>query len=199
MSTIEEARAQARDTLADYHRVNLKGYGAGNHASLARALRVLLDATEPPAHDESCEADWGPEGQESPCRCATPTDRPAEDEPHFHVWSELPCKPDACRVAEPTEDEREALATVLLDGRDADEGLSALRDRILAAGYRKGPRPVTDEMVEAAARASFEHLRTSRPADHGPYPSWEEEREDYRQYLRNMHRPALEAAEGARR
>jgi len=20
-------------------------------------------------HDESCEADWGPEGQESPCRC----------------------------------------------------------------------------------------------------------------------------------
>lgn len=21
------------------------------------------------AHDDSCEADWGPEGQETPCRC----------------------------------------------------------------------------------------------------------------------------------
>lgn len=131
MSTIEEAREQARDTLADYHRVNAGGYGAGNHASLARALRALLDATEPPAHDESCEADWGSEGQESPCRCAMPTDRA-------------------------TEDEREALANVLLDGRDADEGLSALRDRILAAGYRKEPRPITDEKRAEWERAAAE-------------------------------------------
>ena len=49
MSTIEEAREQARETLADYHRVNAGGYGAGNHTYLARALRALLDATEPPA------------------------------------------------------------------------------------------------------------------------------------------------------
>ena len=47
MSTIEEAREQARETLADYHRVNAGGYGAGNHTYLARALRALLDATEP--------------------------------------------------------------------------------------------------------------------------------------------------------
>lgn len=38
-------------------------------------LEVLLES--PPqsrdgtsAHDDGCEADWGPEGQESPCRCA---------------------------------------------------------------------------------------------------------------------------------
>ena len=47
MSTIEEVRAQARETLADYHRVNAGGYGAGNHTYLAQALRALLDATEP--------------------------------------------------------------------------------------------------------------------------------------------------------
>ena len=47
MITIEEAREQARETLADYHRVNAGGYGAGNHTYLARALRALLDATEP--------------------------------------------------------------------------------------------------------------------------------------------------------
>lgn len=28
-------------------------------------------------HDESCEGDWGPEGQESPCQCG---ERSAEDE-----------------------------------------------------------------------------------------------------------------------
>ena len=56
----------------------------------------------------------------------------------------------------PAEDEREALANVLLDGRDADEGLSALRDRILAAGYSKGARPIPDEMVEVAAREYHE-------------------------------------------
>lgn len=29
-------------------------------------------------HDEACEADWGPEGQESPCRCGQlmPAERP---------------------------------------------------------------------------------------------------------------------------
>ena len=47
MSTIEEAREQARETLADYQRANAGGYGAGNHTYLARALRALLDATEP--------------------------------------------------------------------------------------------------------------------------------------------------------
>ncbi|KTR79136.1 hypothetical protein NS234_01840 [Microbacterium oxydans] len=26
--------------------------------------------TEPSAHDDACEADWGTEGQESPCRCS---------------------------------------------------------------------------------------------------------------------------------
>ena len=43
MITIEEAREQARETLADYHRVNAGGYGAGNHTYLARAA---LEAAE---------------------------------------------------------------------------------------------------------------------------------------------------------
>lgn len=36
---------------------------------LAR-LRTLEGSLEPSAHDDACEADWGAEGQESPCRCA---------------------------------------------------------------------------------------------------------------------------------
>lgn len=70
------------------------------------------------------------------------------------------------------------------DGELSHTDRDGFRARIDASeaferGYIAGAsRPVTDEMVEAAARASFEHLRASRPADHGPYPSWEEERED---------------------
>lgn len=38
---------------------------------------------EPSTHDDGCEADWGPEGQESPCRCAErakgePSDAPSD-------------------------------------------------------------------------------------------------------------------------
>lgn len=35
-------------------------------------LEVLLETrkVKQTAHDDSCEADWGAEGQESPCRCA---------------------------------------------------------------------------------------------------------------------------------
>lgn len=183
MSTIEEAREQAREALEQQTRAVQEGYGMSALAvNLRDALQALLDATEPPAHDEGCEADWGSEGQESPCRCATPTDRPSEDEREALVMT-LYANGMAGNLHEPVR-------------RQAVEKWA---DAILADGDSKGPRPITDEMVEAAARASFEHLRTSRPADHGPYPSWEEEREDYRQYLRNMHRPALEAAEGARR
>lgn len=42
-------------------------------------------ATEPPAHDEACEADWGPEGQESPCRCGEW--RPSDSCPHENFTS----------------------------------------------------------------------------------------------------------------
>ena len=34
---------------------------------------------EPSAHDDGCEADWGPEGQESPCRCAERAQGQASD------------------------------------------------------------------------------------------------------------------------
>lgn len=34
----------------------------------------------PPKHDELCEADWGSEGQESPCRCAERAKQTEHDE-----------------------------------------------------------------------------------------------------------------------
>ena len=56
MSTIEEAREQAREALADFEGEVLEGQGS--HAwGLADALRALLDATEPrPITDEIVEA-----------------------------------------------------------------------------------------------------------------------------------------------
>lgn len=47
MSTIEEAREQAREALMKYYTVSTQGYGAGEHQNLSDALRALLDATEP--------------------------------------------------------------------------------------------------------------------------------------------------------
>ena len=52
----------------------------------------------------------------------------------------------------------------------------------------------TEAQVEAAAKAGHEYLRAKRPATHGPYDSWEELDEEYREYLRGIHRAALVAA-----
>ena len=116
MSTIKEAREQAREALMKYYTVSTQGYGAGEHQNLSDALRALLDATEPPAQTE------------------------------------------------PAEDEREAMAMTLYANGMAGNLHEPLRrqavqkwaDAILAAGYSKGPRPITDEMVEAAAREYHE-------------------------------------------
>ena len=145
MSTIEEVLAQARETLADYQRANAGGYGAGNHASLARALRVLLDATEP------------------------------------------------------AEDEREALTTLISATTYQAAWGECVRaaDAILAAGYSKGPRPITDEMVEAAARVMFD-----APAGMTGDYTWAEmvgEDPSRADLWRADARAALEAAEEARR
>ena len=130
MSTIEEAREQAREALAN-HAVNIMETDYWCDVVLAPALRALLDATEPP---------------------------------------------------KPAEDEREALVMTLYANGMAGNLHEPLRrqavqkwaDAILAAGYSKGPRPITDEMVEAAAREyhergngegsyarASEHVRTS--------------------------------------
>ena len=109
MSTIEEAREQAREALAN-HAVNIMETDYWCDVVLAPALRALLDATEPP---------------------------------------------------KPAEDEREALVMTLYANGMAGNLHEPLRrqavqkwaDAILAAGYSKGPRPITDEMVEAAEEA----------------------------------------------
>ena len=138
MSTIEEAREQAREALAQWDAPG------GNHSGqvigfLASALRALLDATEPPAQ------------------------------------------------AEPAEDEREALTDLIEDYFDGDcwRGVSSeLSSVISAAGYSKGPRPITDEMVAAA--------------DFAIMPYWGE-RYPSGSLTTEIARAALEAAEGARR
>ena len=129
MSTIEEAREQARETLADYQRANAGGYGAGNHTYLARALRALLDATEPSTVAVKTE---------------------------FRVLD----APKDCDYHEGFE-----------------EGIKVGR-----AG--SGPRPITDEMVEAA--------------DFAIMPYWGE-RYPSGSLTTEIARAALEAAEGARR
>ncbi|MCC2033085.1 hypothetical protein [Microbacterium allomyrinae] len=68
-------------------------------------------------------------------------------------------------AAPPTDDEREALGRLLrelltTDDEDPENGepgwsLVAMRNQILAAGFRR-QGPITDEMVDAAARAIFE-------------------------------------------
>ena len=53
--------------------------------------------------------------------------------------------------SQPAEDEREALAEMdeFLDGIFTPSGRELLMTVIAAAGYSKGPRPITDEMVYA--------------------------------------------------
>lgn len=198
MSTIEEAREQARKALARYESQSANSpFHFGLDDCMYIALRALLDATEPPAHDEDCEADWGSEGQESPCRCVMPTDRPAEpmrdadgdmisSGEHRKVsmggdsffvcdtctnvlglnvrWDHASKREDHQAAVEslpvkPAEDEWGAMANFIDKRLDGDCGYGVgeyLADALIADGYRKGPRPITDEMVEAAAREYHE-------------------------------------------
>jgi len=83
-------------------------------------------------------------------------DHASKREDHQAAVESLPDKP--------AEDEREALVMTLYANGMAGNLHEPLRrqavqkwaDAILAAGYSKGPRPITDEMVEAAAREYHE-------------------------------------------
>lgn len=55
---------------------------------LAR-LRTLEGSLEPSAHDDACEADWGAEGQESPCRCAERAQGEPSDAQVEAAWAVL--------------------------------------------------------------------------------------------------------------
>ena len=119
---------------------------------IASAVLEALDATEPPALRTCGPCDRGQHGV-----CDGPNE----------FWGDCTC----IHGTKPAEDEREALAKTLYLW-DTDEDLSRQSwddlldtqqdvwrsgaDAILAAGYSKGPRPITDEMVEAAAREYHE-------------------------------------------
>ena len=135
MSTIEEAREQAREALAN-HAVNIMETDYWCDVVLAPALRALLDATEPSTVAVKTE---------------------------FRVLD----APKDCDYHEGFE-----------------EGIKVGR-----AG--SGPRPITDEMVEAAAREYHE-----RGNGEGSYARASEH---VRTSLLFRMECALNAAEGARR
>ena len=166
MSTIEEAREQAREALAN-HAVNIMETDYWCDVVLAPALRALLDATEPPTCScqqvQECYDDgsWARSHVVVPdpeCEAHTPTEPPETfgqcDECGFYACSCL----TSSQADKPAEDEREALTTLISATTYQAAWGECVRaaDAILAAGYSKGPRPITDEMVEAAAREYHE-------------------------------------------
>ena len=156
MSTIEEAREQARAALSE------DGFFNREQSTIVRAL---LDATEPP--------------------------KPAEDERETldGAISRLSEYVNAGSIIHVASCYRTGDGKVhLIAFDDLREVLNA------AAGYRKGPRPITDEMVEAAAGADFEFGKESMTWD-----AWVAHDSDHAGWLRKKARAALEAAEGARR
>ena len=201
MSTIEEAREQAREALAN-HAVNIMETDYWCDVVLAPALRALLDATEPSTvavktefrvldvhgevwawaatlEDARHYADQEPEGE------------PARIEQQWvSPWIPVATEPPA--QAEPAEDEREALVMTLYANGMAGNLHEPIRrqavekwaDAILADGYSKVPRPITDEMVAAA--------------DFAIMPYWGE-RYPSGSFTTEIARAALEAAEEARR
>jgi hypothetical protein len=68
------------------------------------------------------------------------------------------------------------------------------RGIMTGAAWQAAQQSITDAQVEAAARAEFEHVRARRPADHGPYSTWEQQDDEYREYCRRIARAGLEAA-----
>ena len=74
---------------------------------------------------------------------------------------------DATEPPKPAEDEREALTDLIEDYFDGDcwRGVSSeLSSVISAAGYSKGPRPITDEMV--AVKTEFRVLDAPKDCDY---------------------------------
>ena len=99
-------------------------------------------------------------------------------------------------IEEAREQAREALAARLtgdiLDAVPDDNDMQHVLE--LAASELRGPRPITDEMVEAAAGADFEFGKESMTWD-----AWVAHDSDHAGWLRKKARAALEAAEEARR
>ena len=185
MSTIEEAREQAREALEQQTRAVLEGYGMSAIAvNLRDALRALLDTTEPPVIQYADSATVAGLAEKIAGENAELMDRLA---------------------VKPAEDEREALIEriagtiaapwLVLHGTTWGDLVQRSRDPYMrdarevlrvaeAAGYSKEPRPITDEMVAAA--------------DFAIMPYWGE-RYPSGSLTTEIARAALEAAEAARR
>lgn len=150
----------------------------------APALRALLDATEPPAQ---CGTELCPSCGKQMEYVGTADGNGG----YLHCWD---CWHAHRSAEQPAEDEREALIatrklvhevleqsrTLPLDVQSAQVMLV-----LLDAGYSKGPRPITDEMVKAAAHSLSEYLNDNAPIGEAQYEA--------------PARAALEAAEAARR
>ena len=153
MSALEEAREQARKALHEYQGA-LAAFAPTRliHTAwfLNKTLTALLDATEPPVIQYADSATVAGLAEKIAGENAELMDRLA---------------------AKPAEDERETLEQAIgyelvslsirnhpeiRYGYRTAEDRDGLVDRIIASDFRKGPRPITDEMVEAAAREYHE-------------------------------------------
>ena len=124
MSTIEEAREQARAALSE------DGFFNREQSMIVSAL---LDATEPPAQAEPAEDE-----REALIERIAGTIAVPWLVSHGTTWGDL-----VQRSRDPYM-------------RDAREVLRVVE----AAGYSKGPRPITDEMLGIMAQAFFEATGT---------------------------------------
>lgn len=180
MSTIEEAREQARAALELIHKWRQREQAwdtprALDFERIGVSIRALLDATEPPEIQYADSATVAGLAEKIAGENAELMDRLA---------------------VKPAEDEREALTTLISATTYQAAWGECVRaaDAILAAGYSKGPRPITDEMVDAAAGADFEFGKESMT-----WADWGRANPEHAEWLRTKARAILEAAEGARR
>ena len=134
MSTIEEAREQAREAL-DNHAVNIMETDYWCDVVLAPALRALLDATEPPAQAEPAEGER--EALVDVIRL------------FFQNWRAIG------RVSPSLEMSIDSLEGAVddlieLDAPKDGDYHEGFEEGVKVGRAGSGPRPITDEMVAAA-------------------------------------------------
>lgn len=239
VSTIEEAREQARAALELIHKWRQREQAwdtprALDFERIGVSIRALLDATEPPETREAVEpmrdadGDMISSGEHRKISmsgdgffvCDTCTnvlglnvrwDHASKREDHQAAVEPLPPKP--------AEDEREALRftpelradlvafarvriQAVWDDVGETDAATLAQNVVLAQEFAwlsmhfptKGPRPITDEMVDAAAGADFEFGKESMT-----WADWGRANPEHAEWLRTKARAILEAAEGARR
>lgn len=115
-----------------------------------QTLTDLLALIEPPEYYEAKPHKAGRDLESVRAAILRQLAGRAPEPPHFHIWSEIPCRPGECRMPPPTDDEREALTAVLDRTWQAP---MAERIRAIMEWRNRHRGPITDEVVEAAMRA----------------------------------------------